>query len=547
MSSVPIPKRRSFLRFWLPRVIIALAALDAALIWLLPSEEFFRAQRIFATVAMVVVCWLLLSLWVLLFSGYTWQRRLAVVFLPLVGVVAGGFTVIRGVHFDGGMAPILQYRWTPTQEEHDASLEANRHGQARASDIAPTIPIAATPNDFPGYRGRDRDGIVKDLFLERDWKNHAPELLWKQPVGGGYAAFAIAGNIAITIEQRRDQEAVVCYDATSGHERWAYSYPAFFKEPLGGDGPRATPTLADGDVYSFGATGMLVCLDAATGRHKWSVNVLEDNDNIWWGMSGSPLVCDQLVIVNPGTQRASASGRAVVAFDRATGKEVWRAGATKAAYSSPMLASLAGRRQILIFDAEGLHGLDSADGHELWHFEWKSYQDINVAQPVVLGDDRVFISSGYNHGCAMLRIAETGGQWSAQPIWPEMPSRSMHCKFSSPVLLNGYLYGIDEGRIVCVDVASGKQKWKDGHFGHGQMLLVGDVLLVLSESGKLVLIDATPTGSHELASIPALQGEKTWNYPAVAGDRAYLRNSVEMACYKLPVRETAGDKLPQAR
>src|SRR5262249_13714974 len=171
-----------------------------------------------------------------------------------------------------------------------------------------------------------------------------------------------------TLEQRRDREAVVCYDATTGREVWVYSYPALFEETLGGPGPRATPTIRDGAVYSLGATGVPVCLDAATGKLKGPapVNILENNANLHWAMSGSPLVYDQVVVVNPGTQSEAARGRALVAYDRATGQEVWKSGATKAGYSSPMLAVLGGVRQILLFDGEGLGGYSAADGKELW-------------------------------------------------------------------------------------------------------------------------------------------------------------------------------------
>ncbi len=354
-------------------------------------------------------------------------------------------------------------------------------------------------------------------------------MLWRQPVGGGYAAFAVAGNAAVTIEQRRDREAIVCYDATTGRERWLHDYSAHFTESLGGDGPRATPTIADGAVFSLGASGQLACLDLATGKMRWDVNILEDDDNVPWGMSGSPLVYDQLVVVNPGTQRSTAAGRAVVAYDRATGRQVWRAGSTKAGYSSPMLADLAGVRQLLLLDGEILAGYDPQTGGELWRFPWETYQDINVAQPVALDGDRIFISSGYDKGCAMLRLTESAGKWKVETLWQ---NRNMRCKFTSPVAYQGFLYGLDEGILSCIDQETGKRRWRDGRYGHGQMLVADDLLLILSESGKLVLVEATPEGHHELGSIGTLDG-KTWNNPALADGKAFVRNSEEMACYEL--------------
>ena len=445
--------------------------------------------------------------------------------IPLA-ILAAGWAAVRDVRFTGDVVPIVQFRWLRAR---DAVLEAHRRRQG-----AVTVPVAverssAKDTDFPEYRGQQRNGIVHGPALARDWKAHPPRLLWRQPIGGGYAAFAVAGNLAVTIEQRRDREAVVCYDAATGKERWLYDYPAHFSESLGGDGPRATPTIADGAVWVLGATGQLVCVDLGTGKRRWEVNILAENDNLPWGMSGSPLVYDQLVVVNAGTQRSTAAGRAVVAYDRTTGRQVWSVGNTKAGYSSPMLANLAGRRQVLLLDGEILAGYDPQTGSELWRFPWPTYQDINVAQPIVLDGDRIFISSGYDKGCAMLHVTESAGKWKIEPLWQ---NKNMRCKFTSPVAHEGFLYGLDEGILTCVDLETGKRQWRDGHYGHGQLLLADDLLVIISETGKLVLVEATPKGHRELGSIAAL-ADNTWNNPALADGKAFLRNSEEMACFDL--------------
>jgi outer membrane protein assembly factor BamB len=485
-----------------------------------------RNQRVLASLDVLVILLWLLALWLLAFSGYPWRKRLGVFVISLLVTVAAGWACIRGVSFTGNVEPIIIFRW---ERNPDRVLEAHRRQQLALAGPVAIEPSPAKATDFPAYRGRQRDGIVHGPALVRDWKVHPPRMLWRQPVGGGYAAFAVAGNVAVTIEQRRDSEAVVCYDTVTGGQLWLHSYPAHFSESLGGDGPRATPTIADGEVYSLGATGRLVCLDLKSGGPKWEVNILEDNENLPWGMSGSPLVYDQVVVVNPGVQRSTASGKAVVAYDRATGRPVWSTGNSKAGYSSPMLATLAGRRQILLLDGEGLAGYDAQSGNELWRFPWQTFQDINVAQPVVLEGDRVFISSGYEKGCAMVQVTDSAGQWNAVPLWQ---NQSMHCKFTSPVASKGFLYGLDEGILTCVDQASGERKWRDGRYGHGQLLLADDLLVILSETGKLVLVEATPSGHHELGRIPALEG-KTWNTPALADGKAFVRNSEEMACYDL--------------
>jgi outer membrane protein assembly factor BamB len=526
---------RSFFRFWFPRVVLILGMLSGAFIWAMPFDGWERDQRVLATLLVVSIVLLLLAIWLLGFSGYVWKRRLGVFFATLLLVIGVGWACIREVRYTGDMVPIIRFRW---DRNRDRMLEA--HHQQHPGPAAPaTIKLAAAQaTDFPAYRGQRRDGVVHGPALARDWTAHPPRLLWRQPVGGGYAAFAVAGSVAVTIEQRRDSESVVCYDAATGEQYWVYSYPAHFSESLGGDGPRATPTIADGDVYSLGATGTLVCLELTSGRLKWKVNILEDDDNLPWGMSGSPLVYDQLVVVNPGTQRSTASGKAVVAFDRRTGRQVWSAGSTKAGYSSPMLATLAGRRQVILLDGESLAGYDAESGQDLWQFPWQTFQNINAAQPLVLTGDRIFISSGYDHGCAMLRIAKSAGTYTVEPLWQ---NKNMQCKFASPVSYQGFLYGLDEGILTCVDAETGQRKWKDGRYGHGQLLLVEDLLLILSETGRLVLVPATPDGRRELGNIRALE-DKTWNNPALADGKAFLRNSEEMACYDL-VAPSSNDPL----
>jgi outer membrane protein assembly factor BamB len=522
--------RRTFLRFWLPRLIWGIALVGVLAIWLVPAEGFEGGYRLVATVGSLLVFYLLFSLWLFIFSGYAWKWRWGIfVLIPLVAAGAR-FALVQSVHFTGDMTPIVHFRWEESQEQREARLESHRQEQAKRGKPASISLVSQSENDYPEYRGRKRDGIVASSLSGFD-KTKVRQV-WKQPCGGGYSGFAVAGQGAVTIEQRGSEEVVVCYEAATGKECWTYSYPAHFKETMGGPGPRATPTIADGDVYSLGAEGLLARLDGASGKEKWRVNILEGNDNLMWGMSGSPLVYDNVVVVNPGAQRESAKGRAVVAYDRETGKEVWTAGDAQAAYASPMLATLAGRRMVLIFDAVGLAFFDAAKGDELWRVPWKN-PVANIAQPVVLPDDRVFITSGYGQGCAMLKVSEANGNFSAAEVWPNTPSPAMHSKFSNPVFYQGYLYGLDDGRLVCVDAATGKRLWKENNYGHGQLLLAGDKFVILAETDELVLVEANPKAFHELGKFPALKGEKTWNYPAMVGKRIFVRNHEEMACYDL--------------
>lgn len=522
MSSVASESKwRWFWQYGFPFLVLGGAGATVVALWTWPAPDFELASRNFGIVFVGLLAVLTLACWFLFLPLMFWYLRLALLLLLAAAVPAS----IREMHFTGDFEPIVQWRWQPLPDD---ILEAHRQQQSGAA-LVKVEAQAENEADFPAYRNRDRDGIVRGPKLPRDWTANPPRELWRQPVGRGYASLAIVGDAVVTIEQRRDNEAVVCYHAPTGQELWVYNHPASFTEPLGGPGPRATPTIADGKVYSLGAKGHLACLELATGNKVWSADILENNDNIQWGMSGSPLVFDQMVVVNPGKQKEQAADRALLAFDRVTGKPIWNAGNHPAGYSSPMLATLGGRRQILIFDGEGLAGHDASTGQELWRHAWKTMQGINVAQPLVLSGDRVFISSGYGVGCVMLKVSESNGQWSAAPLWQ---NKNLRCKFTSPVLRDSFIYGLDEGILVCLDAQTGERRWRDGRFGHGQLLLQEDLLLVLSDTGEFALVEASPHAYRKLGSIRALTG-KTWNYLAIAHGRAFLRNDQEMACYEL--------------
>lgn len=512
-----------FLRVWFPILILAIAPVIVAGFWLWPDADWARERRVTYTAITLFAGTAGLLAWMLVSSGWPWSRRLILLAL----LVGGALGSIRNVKFTGDMVPIVTFRWDAT---HDEVVEAHRQGQA-AAPPAPEVKSSANRFDHYDFRGHRRDGVIEGPPLRRDWSKSPPRELWRQPVGGGYAGFAVSGNLLATIEQRRDEEVVVGYDATTGHQRWKYPYPAHFQETMGGPGPRATPTISDKYVYSLGAAGMLVCLEAATGAKKWQVNTLENNANISWAMSGSPLIVGDNVVVNPGSQTDAARGRALLAFDRETGKPVWAAGSHRAGYASPMLvSSLGGQPQIVIFDAAGLGGHDASTGAELWRHPWVTYQEINVAQPLVFPDDRIVISSGYGHGCAMLRVTQSQGRWSVEELWQ---NREMRCKFTSPVAFQGHLFGLDEGILVCLDEASGKRTWKEGRYGHGLLLLTDDLLVIFSEDGRLALVEAKPESYRELANLKVFDERKNWNHLALADGKVYLRNHREMTCYDL--------------
>jgi outer membrane protein assembly factor BamB len=337
----------------------------------------------------------------------------------------------------------------------------------------------------------------------------------------------VVGGRAFAIEQRRREEVVAAYDVESGRELWTHGWSGAFVESMGGDGPRATPTYHDGRLYALGALGELRCLTAADGELVWRRNILGDAAarNLDWGMAASPLIVDDKVIVLPG----GGAGHSVAASDRLTGAPVWTALDDPQAYTSPMIAILGGIRQLLVVSARRVMGLTVAEGRLLWDYPWMTEYGINVAQPLLLGDDRVFISAGYGHGAAVFEVVRRGDELAARTVWA---NTRMKNKFTSSVLHQGHIYGLDEAILACVDATSGELRWKGGRYGYGQLLLAGDHLVVLTESGEVALVRATPERHDEVASFPAIEG-KTWNHPVIADGRLLVRNLQEMAAFDL--------------
>ncbi|MEW5975312.1 MAG: PQQ-binding-like beta-propeller repeat protein [Acidobacteriota bacterium] len=383
--------------------------------------------------------------------------------------------------------------------------------------------------DWPDFRGARRDGSYRWSAIRTQWPESGLPPLWKQPVGGGYASFVAVGDTAYTIEQRRRNEVVVAYDIKSGKELWSHGWAAEFRETMGGDGPRATPTWDQGRLYALGAIGELRCLDARTGKRLWSRNILEDNQaqNLQWGMSAAPLIVDDKVVVLPG----GPNGKSVVAYNKLTGSPVWSVLDDKQGYASPMLVTLAGSHQILVVSARRAMGLEPTAGDLLWEYPWVTSYDVNAAQPLILGDNRVFLSAGYGHGAAVVEISRQNGSFTTRTVWQ---NTRMKNKFTSSVLHGGYIYGLDEAILACMDAATGDLKWKGGRYGYGQLILAGEHLVILSETGDLVLVKAAPEGHREMARFSAIDG-KTWNHPAMARGRLLVRNTTEMACFDLRV------------
>jgi outer membrane protein assembly factor BamB len=429
--------------------------------------------------------------------------------------------------YRGGSPPLVSE--PPPELPSAAALPVEAVTPTEATETT-TATAPASP-DWSDFRGPARDGHYVTRPIRTNWPGGELTPLWKQPIGGGYASFATARinnqALAFTIEQRGPEEVVAAYDIATGRQLWATPWLARFYESTGGAGPRATPTYFDGHLYALGATGELRALDAATGRTRWRANILDDAKavNLRSGMAASPLIVDDTVVVLPG----GPNGQSVVAYDRRTGSRAWSALDDRQAYASPMLVTLGGVRQILVVSATRAMGVTPEDGRVIWDYAWVNPSDVNAAQPIVIGQNRVFLSSSYDKGAVVIEIAMQGSIATVREVWK---NNRMKNRFSSSVLHDGYIYGLDESILACLDAETGAVMWKGGRYGYGQIALASGHIIVLTEDGDLALVRATPERHVELAQFPVLDG-KTWNHPAFSDGRLLLRNESQMTAFDL--------------
>jgi outer membrane protein assembly factor BamB len=492
-------------------------------------------------------------------------RRASMVAAILLG--CGVWLLLRTDGIKGSGAQ-LHWRWTPTAEQrllaqaHDETLDAAPStpvptatppatpepleptaaakadataGKAAAAPAEPAPVKTESPasaavvkhEEWPGFRGPDRDGAVRGVRIATDWAATPPVQLWRRPIGPGWSSFAVAGDFFYTQEQRGEDEIVSCYRMATGQPVWRHRDAVRFWESNGGAGPRATPTLHNGRVYAFGATGILNALDGGTGAVVWSRNVASDTHRTvpMWGFASSPLVVGDIVI-------AAASGT-LAGYDLATGNLRWVGPSHGGSYSSPILSTLDGVQQVVLLSGAGATSVAPAKGTVLWEHAWEG---TTIVQPAVIGDRDILVTtSGAAGGVGIRRLAVTHGPdgWKAEERWT---STGLKPYFNDYVVHKGHAYGFDGAILSCIDLQDGKRVWKGGRYGNGQLVLLADqdLLLVMSEEGELALVNATPDQFTELTRFPALQ-DKTWNHPVVVGDVLLVRNGEEMAAFRLPL------------
>jgi len=399
-------------------------------------------------------------------------------------------------------------------------------GAALISCLALTAPTVA--GDWPQWRGPNRDGLSSETGWQTTWPQAGLKQLWKAEAGTGYGTVSVSKGRLYVLGNTADQDIVYCYDANTGQSVWKHTYACSAKDPNGYHGTRSTPTVDGDSVYTVSRKGHLFCLDAATGKVKWSKEFPEDFGGKvpTWGYALSPLVEGDLLIVEPGGPEAS-----VVALKKASGEVVWKAGDDPASYSSPMAFDLKGERCVTVFTTKGPVGRSSKDGKELWRYPWKTSWDVHAATPIVTGT-QVFISSGYNSGCALIDVSSN----PPKEVWR---NKNMRNHANSCVLWKGYLYGFDESELKCLDVATGEVKWAEKKYSKGSVMLADGKLILYSNRAKLGLAEATPDGYKELAYVPALEmrekypggaNKDTWAVPVLANGKIYCRSHDDLVC-----------------
>jgi outer membrane protein assembly factor BamB len=475
------------------------------------------------------------------------RRALLVVALLLACVP---MTLVRTDGITGDGAAQLAWRWSKTHEQRLLAKPSEKPtAPAPASSAAPTsiksqpsadsaekatptsltnaMAVAETEDKWPGFRGAARDGIIHGTRINTNWAATPPVLLWKRPVGPGWSSFAVQGEMFFTQEQRGEEEMVACYRVATGEPVWKHSDAVRFWESNAGPGPRATPSVRNGRVYTFGGTGILNALEAGDGAMVWTRNVASElvRKVPQWGFASSPLVVNDMVVV--------AAAGWLAAYDVATGEKRWTGPPKGWGYSSPQMAKIGGVEQILLVNGEGAISVSLAEGKMLWEYAWGGD---GIVQPALTAEGDVLIGSGSGMpgvgvGTRRIAVAQGASGWTVAERWRSSGLKPYYNDF---VLHKGFAFGFDGSLLACIDLKDGNRKWKGGRYGYGQLVLLADqdILLVLSEEGELALAAASPDSFTELARFQAIKG-KTWNHPALSGSNLLVRNDEEMAAFRL--------------
>lgn len=481
------------------------------------------------------------GLWI--WFANSWQKHLVFFFLPGTLCLIG-FLFFEFVGFTGETMPVFRARaWLK------GTIKSPERTSPSTDEIATqtTRESAAIPFESTQFLGSVRNGIVSNQEFSVHWETQLPKVVWKLPIGAGWSSFAVSSGLAITLEQIDEQESVTALDLTTGNVVWRLKTPGRHTQAFGGVGPRSTPTIYQGKVFAQTAMGIVSCMELQTGKLIWQQDLLKlagvDKETsekaILWGRSGSPLVVDNQIVVPFGGRSGDKSLRSLISFDLETGKELWRSGEQQIAYSSPVLMTLCGVRQIVNVNEDFAVGYSPINGKVIWTTDWpsKSNGDACSSQAVQLDERRLLLGKGYALGSKAIELTYSGSApenesdaafWKVEQVWSN--SKILKTKFTSSILFDGSLFGLSDGVLECVDPKDGTRIWRGKKYGQGQLIVVNKHLLVTTEDGRIVLIPATREGlGKAIAEMPVLEGI-TWNVPAVAGPYLLVRNAEFAAC-----------------
>ena len=387
--------------------------------------------------------------------------------------------------------------------------------------------LAAAPDDWPQWRGPRRDGVSAETGLLKQWPAGGPPLAWKSGgAGEGYSSFAVSGGRLFTLGARQGTEYVIAYDAATGKKVWEVANGRRFENDRG-SGPRSTPTI-DGDrVYVFGSSGDMTVLDAASGKVFWTQNLLRKygGSNIQWGLSESPLVLSDRIIVTPG-----GSGAAIVALKKTDGSLIWKTQSDEPGYSSALLHSIGTVQQAIVFTGQRALGVDVSDGRLLWSYDRVANRTANIATPIARRN-RVFLSSDYGTGAALLSLGADGNKVIVSEIYFTNDMRNHH---ASSVLVGDFLYGFSSSILTAMQFDTGKVAWRDRSVGKGSVVVADNQLYLFSEQGVVGLADVNPSQYVERGRFQLKTGSlPTWSHPVVAGGKLFLRDQDAIYAYNV--------------